>query len=99
MWAQLVKVRMKGGTEEEFEKVRNEMRTRQAQARPGFVRLLSMRNQRDPQEYYTLIVFESEEKAREGERGLEQDELFQRLRSLQEGTPEYVDLEVVDDVS
>lgn len=55
-----------------------------------------MQNQHDPQEYYTVIVFETEEQAREGERTLEQDEFFQRVRAMTEGTPEYVDLNVIE---
>jgi heme-degrading monooxygenase HmoA len=97
MWAQIVKARVKPGSEQDMQRLRDEMRARAGQRTPGFIRGLWMQNQKDPQEYYTVIVFESEERARESERSLEQDELFQRMRSLQDGTPEYVDLNVIEE--
>ena len=98
MWAQIIKSRMKPGVEDDMASIGDEMRARIGQ-RPGLIRSLWMQNQNDPQEYYTLIVFETEEQAREGERTLEQDELFQRVRAMTEGTPEYVDLNVIEEVS
>jgi heme-degrading monooxygenase HmoA len=95
MWAQIVKTRMKPGVEQDIAAIREEMKARVSQ-REGLVRALWMQNQNDPQEYYTVIVFETEEQARAGERELEQDPLFQRTRSLGEGTPEYVDLDVIE---
>lgn len=95
MWAQIVKSRVKPGVEGDMAEIRDEMRRRVGE-RPGLVRSFWMQNQKDPQEYYTVIVFESEEQARAGERELDQDPLFQRIRSLGEGTPEYVDLNVIE---
>jgi antibiotic biosynthesis monooxygenase (ABM) superfamily enzyme len=95
MWAQIIKTRMKPGVERDMAEIRDEMMDRVGQ-RPGLIRSLWMQNQNDPQEYYTVIVFETEEQARAGERELEQDPLFQRIRSLGEGTPEYIDLNVIE---
>ena len=95
MWAQIVKTRMRQGVEQEMAEIGDAMRSRIGE-RPGLVRSLWMQNQEDPQEYYTVIVFESEEQARAGERELEQDPLFQRVRSLGEGTPEFVNLNVIE---
>jgi antibiotic biosynthesis monooxygenase (ABM) superfamily enzyme len=95
MWAQIIKTRMKPGVEQDMAEVRDQMRERVGQ-RPGLIRSMFMQNQNDPREYYTIIVFESEEQARAGERELDQDPLLQRVRSLGEGTPEYVDLNVID---
>lgn len=96
MWAQLIKSRMKPGSEAEFSRIREGLRARISQ-RPGLIRSVTMQSQGDPQEIYTLIVFESEEQAREGERALSQDPFFQQIRDLGEGTPEYVDLNVIDE--
>lgn len=95
MWAQIVKTRMRQGVESEMDQVREQMRGRIEQ-RGGLVASYWMQNQNDPQEYYTLIVFESEEQARAGEAELEDDPLFQHARSLGDGAPEFVDLNVVD---
>jgi heme-degrading monooxygenase HmoA len=86
---------MRQGVEQEMAEIGDAMRSRIGE-RPGLVRSLWMQNQEDPQEYYTVIVFESEEQARAGERELEQDPLFQRVRSLGEGTPEFVNLNVIE---
>lgn len=95
MWAQIVKVRLKAGVERERDEIREEMKSRISR-RPGLVRSVWMQNQADPQEYYTLIIFESEEQARAGESELEADPIFQRMRSLGEGMPEYVNLDVLE---
>lgn len=95
MWAQIIKTRMKPGAEEQLKDIRDQVQSR-VSGRPGLVHAYWMRSQKDQQEYYTVIVFESEEKAREGERELEQDPVFERLRSLEAGTPEYVDLDVIE---
>jgi len=97
MWAQIVKSRMKPGVESDLSEIREQMRTRIGQ-RPGLVRSFWMQNQNDPQEYYTLIVFESEEQARQGEREIESDPLFQRIRGITEGMPDFVDLNVIDQI-
>lgn len=95
MWAQIIKSRMKAESESEMESIRDEMGRRMGE-RPGLVHSFWMQNQRDQQEYYTLIVFESEEVARQGERALEGDPVFQRILAITEGTPEYVDLNVLE---
>lgn len=95
MWAQIVKSRMKPGVEGDMAEIRDQMRSRVG-SRPGLVKTFWMKNQNDPQEYYTLIVFESEEQARAGEAELEGDPIFQRMRSLGEGMPEFVDLDVLE---
>ncbi|HEX8918912.1 MAG TPA: hypothetical protein VF898_10450 [Chloroflexota bacterium] len=95
MWAQIVKSRMKPEADEVLSNMQEQMRGRMAQ-RSGLVNSFVMRNRNDPQEMYVLIVFESEEQARQGEKELEHDPFFQQVRSVTEGTPEYVDLDVLD---
>ena len=97
MWAQIVRTRMKSGVEGDMAEIREQLRARISQ-RPGLVQTYWMQNQHDPQEYYTVIVFESEEQARAGEGELDDDPLFQRMRALGEGTPEFVDLTVVESI-
>ena len=61
MWAQLIQMRLKPGkdTAEMAKQIRDA-----EQPGSGLVRTLMMRDQRDPSRVYTLVVFESEEKAR-----------------------------------
>ena len=61
MWAQLIKVRLKPG--KDTAELGKQL---QAVEQPGsgLVRTLVMRDQKDPGQVYTVVVFESEEKAR-----------------------------------
>lgn len=94
MWAQLIKARVKPEAMDGASGILEEVRSRIRQ-RPGLVRQIVMENQRDPEEIYTLLVFENEEVAREGERSPEQQEFAKRLASLNLGQPEFVDLNVI----
>ena len=59
-----------------------------------------MRDQADPQRVITLVVFESEQKARQRENDPRRTEQLASARSMMadlfEGPPSFTDLEVVD---
>lgn len=93
MWAQIVKVRMKPEAEEHRAELIESVRDRMSR-RLGIVNGFVMANQHDEREIYILAVYESEEKAREGEAALATDEAFQRERAMMGGAPEFVDLTV-----
>lgn len=93
MWAQVIKSRAKPGKEEEIRNLPQEFEAMGGM--PAFLHLFACSNQNDPTEYYTFIVFESEEAARANERTREQDRRVERMRELYEGEPEFVDLDVV----
>ena len=67
----------------------------------GLVRTLTMRDQKDPRQVYTLVVFESEEKARVRERDPRRQEALEAVRAMMadihDGPPEFVDLTVEDE--
>jgi hypothetical protein len=94
MFAQLVKSRVRPGKEEEARNLSKEFDSRAGQTAAPWVALTASVNMKDPGEFYTLIVFESEEKARENERSPEQAKRVERLMEIYEN-PEYVDLDVV----
>ena len=60
-----------------------------------------MQDQKDPNQFCTLVVFESEEKARERERDPRLEERLQPARAMMAdilaGPPEFVDLTVVEE--
>jgi hypothetical protein len=64
MWAQLITMRLKPGMDNELVKV-TEMLKATEQPGSGLLRSTTMTDQNDPSRVYTLVVFESEEKARE----------------------------------
>lgn len=98
MWAQLIQMRLKPGedTSEMIEQIRAA-----EQSGSGLVRSLFMRDQADPSRIVTLVVFESEEKARAREQDPRRAEQLASARTIMadifEGPPEFTDLEVVDE--
>jgi quinol monooxygenase YgiN len=96
MWAQLAKIRVKPGkdTVELNEKI---MAVEQPDS--GLVRTILMRDQKDPDQLYTLVVFESEEKARAREQDPRRQEGLQAVRAMMPdilaGAPEFTDLTVI----
>ncbi len=95
MWAQLIQMRLKPDrdTAEMADQI-------QAAEQPGsgLVRTLVMHDQKDPSQVYTLVVFESEEKARAREQDPRRREALEAARAMMadifEGPPEFTDLAV-----
>jgi hypothetical protein len=98
MWAQLIKVRLKPG--KDTSELNKQLRAAE-QPGSGLVRSLMMHDQQDPGQVYALVVFESEEKAREREQDPRRQEGLQAVRAAMEdvyaGPPEFVDLTVVEE--
>jgi hypothetical protein len=67
----------------------------------GLVRTLVARDQKDPSQVFTLVVFESEEKARAREQDPRRSERLEAARSIMadilDGPPEFTDLVVVEE--
>lgn len=105
MWAQLIAARVSAGVD--VEGVGPQLRATQEALRAaeqpgsGLLRTLVMQDQSDPRRVLTLVVFESEEKARARERDPRRDEGLQAARAamagLFEGAPEFTDLTVVEE--
>ena len=97
MWAQLIKMQLKPGND--TVELTKHIRAAE-QPGSGLVRSLLMHDQADPSQVYTLVVFESEEKARAREADPRRQEGLQAARAIMadifEGSPEFTDL-VVDE--
>jgi quinol monooxygenase YgiN len=100
MWAQLITTRLKPGKAGDLQGLTEQVRALE-QAGTGLVRSTVMRDQNDPSRVYMLIVFESEEKARERESDPRRQEGMQAVMAtmaeLFDGAREFVDLTVVDE--
>jgi antibiotic biosynthesis monooxygenase (ABM) superfamily enzyme len=100
MWAQLIKARLKPGHEAELELLHHHLQAAE-QPDSGLVRSTTMRDQNDSNTVYTLVVFESEEKARARERDPRREEGLREARAVMadafEGPPEFTNLTVVID--
>lgn len=100
MWAQLITMRLKADKDQELPKLFEQMESVE-QPGAGLVRSLAMRDQNDPSRVYTLVLFESEEKARarEGDERRQKGLAAARatMAEIFDGPPEFVDLTVVND--
>ncbi len=100
MWAQLITMRLKDGKDGELPKLFDQLRNVE-QPGSGLLHTLTMRDQKDPSRVYTLVVFESEEKARAREQDERRTEGLAAARATMaeifDGPPEFVDLTVVND--
>ncbi len=95
MWAQIIKARIKPENASEIRKLEGEFETRSRSQNTGWVKSIGLQNANDPDEYYDIVFFESEERARENEGSPGQAELIARLQSLFDGQPEFVDCNVL----
>ena len=98
MWAQLIRTRLK--PDKDMAEAARLIRAAE-QPGSGLVRTLTMRDQTDPSQVYTLVVFESEDKARAREQDPRRGELLEAARSVMaeifDGPPDFTDLEVLDE--
>lgn len=102
MWAQLITTKLKAGRENDLAALVEQLRATE-QPGSGLVRSTAMQDQNDPSRVYIMVVFESEEKARERENDPRREESLQTARATMaeifEGPPEFVNLTVVSEMS
>lgn len=102
MWAQLMKLRVRGGSEERFLDLFDELR-RAEQPDSGLLRTMGFQDQADASVRYVLVLFESEERARARENDPRRQEALGEIRATMsevlDGPPEFVDLTLVFDVT
>ena len=102
MWAQLIKMRVKPGKEQDLPSLFEQLDASE-QPGSGLLRTMAMQDQNDPSQVYALVVFESEEKAREREQDPRRQEALASAQATMtevfDGQPEFVDLTVMRDVS
>jgi heme-degrading monooxygenase HmoA len=100
MWAQMIVMRLKPGREGDLPEVVAQLRATE-QPGSGLVHTTMTRDTNDPSRVITLVVFESEEKARARENDPRRQEGLQAVRATMaevfEGAPEFTDLTVVED--
>lgn len=92
MWAQIVTVRIRQEREDEYHRLRDEMEAANRGQSGGPRMVVTGANQRDPEEHYTIIAFDSEEAARAYEQSSEQQARIAQFQSVADGPPSFVDL-------
>ncbi len=100
MWAQLIKTRIKPGEDAALLGIHEQLRAIE-QPDSGLLRTTVMRDQKDPEVVYTMVVFESEEKARAREQDPRRRDGLQAVNAAMtgvlDGPPEFVDLIVIEE--
>ena len=100
MWAQIIKTRVKPGSESEIAVLMDQFKAAE-QADSGLIRSTTMRDQKDPDTLYMMVVFDSEESARAREQDPRRDPGLAAARETMarifEGPPEFTDLTVVSE--
>ncbi len=103
MWAQLITTRLKPGKDESDIHKLYEQLNAVEQPGSGLLRTTAMRDQKDPSRLFMFVLFESEEKARAREQDPARQEGLKAARETMaevfDGSPEFVDLTVVEDHS
>lgn len=95
MWAQIIKARLKPGAEEEMDRMMKEFEG----ANSPIAHSIMLQNQNDQGEYYSIVLFKSEEAARANENTPEQQDRIRRVQALYDGQPEFVDCAVIYETS
>jgi len=98
MWAQIIKTRVKPGSEADVAVLIDQLKAAE-QAGSGLIRSTAMRDQKDPDALYMMVVFDSEESARAREQDPRREPGLAAARETMgrifEGAPEFIDLNVV----
>ena len=100
MWAQIITFKVNPGKEQDVPALVGALHATE-QEDSGLLRTLVLRDQADPSTYHTLVLFESEEKARAREADPRRDEGLAATRALMgpmlQGPPTFANLEVIHD--
>lgn len=98
MWAQMIKMRVKEEATDRLLAINRQWEEQVGRGTDsGWLRSFILRNRVDPEEWYEVTYFESEEKARANERSQRHLELLGQMTQLIDGEPEYVDLTPVEE--
>ena len=86
MWAQLIKMRAKPGREQDLMALHERIQEME-EPESGLLRTTIGWDQKDPRASYVLVVFESEEKAREREQSPRRQEAMSTVSSQSHSQP------------
>jgi quinol monooxygenase YgiN len=81
MWAQLISMRLKPGYEDDLPRLIEQFWATE-QPDSGQVRSMAMRDQNDPNRFFMMVVFETEEKARAREADPRRQKGLQAARAI-----------------
>ena len=98
MWAQIIKMRLRSEADGDLPGLMAQLQQAE-QADSGLIRTITMRDQADLRNIYTLVVFETEEKARLREQDPRRAEAITAVQATMaemfDGAPEFTNLSVL----
>ena len=98
MWAQIIKTRLKAGTDNELQGMLDHLNAIE-QPDSGLLRSTALRDQQDPNVIYLMVVFDSEESARAREQDPRREEGLRAVREtmarIVDGPREFINLDVL----
>ena len=101
MWAQIIKTRCKPGMADAVAALLEQLRAIE-QPDSGLLRTTAMVDQADPDVLYLMVVFGSEEQARAREQDPRREEglveVRARMAEVFDGPPEFLNLDVLEEV-
>ncbi len=92
MYGTVARFRLRPGAEQQLVQRQREF---EALRIPGYVRSIVYRTDRDPQECYLAVIFDSKASYDTNAQSPDQDARYQQLRALMEGDPEWHDGEII----
>lgn len=102
MWTQIIKVRLKPGKDEQIASLLEQLRATE-QPDSGLLRTTAMKDEKDPNQIYMMVTFDSEEAARAREKDPRREEGLKAARATMaeifEGPPEFIDLNVIEEIN
>jgi heme-degrading monooxygenase HmoA len=95
MFVQLIRAKVKPGGWEKLEELMGRWQREQASIAPGFKGEYLLREKGAPDRSIAVVLFESEELARQNSARAETNQFYQEWVKHVEGEPEFIDTEVV----
>ena len=94
MFAQVIRYRVKPDSWERLGEFNERWQAEQAPTAPGFKGSLILREQRAPDRCIMVVLFESHELAKQNSARPETNQWYQKLLTVIDGEPEFIDTDV-----
>jgi heme-degrading monooxygenase HmoA len=92
MYGTIARMQLKPGMQQSFDELGRQIA---AQGIPGWIAEYVYQSDRDPNEYFLAVVFESKEAYRKNAESPEQDAVYRRMREMLVADPEWHDGQIV----
>jgi hypothetical protein len=95
MFVQLIRCKLRPGGWEKVQELMHRWQAEQASKAPGFKGEYVLREKSSPSACTMVVLFESEQLARQNSERPETNQFYQEMLTVMDGQPEFIDTEVV----